>query len=195
MNAMRPPLIKAFVITALLAGCAGQSSIKPAEVLDERTGMTVGALQEPIEFVESSDNAASLSNGKRPSFAYLGPIEWDKMGDIGYGLWVHVAPGNDLQVGDIHGRGDVTLILDDGPVVLSVMNPPDLGHGPYRPVASWGQTGYFALDPALLKRMAASGKLSLQFRGVGASTVSFLPSHDTRTTLTEFVRSRGLTAD
>jgi hypothetical protein len=187
------PLLQTVVIAGFLVGCVGQAEIKPAEVLDEQSGMTVGALQDPIEFVETSRNAAQVS-GRRTSFAYLGPIEWDRMGEITYGLWIHVAPGNDTQVNDIHGRGAVTLQLDDGPVVLSLMDPPKLGHGPYQPIASWGQTAYFGVDAAMLKRMAASAKLSLDFRA-GASVIDFLPSHETHDTLMQFARSRGITDD
>jgi hypothetical protein len=188
------PLFGAAVVLGFSVGCASQSSIKPAEVLDERTGTTVGALQEPIEFVEDSQNAA-LANGKRTSFAYLGPIEWDRMGEITYGLWIHVAPGNDAQVGDIRMRGAVTLKLDDGSLVLSAVDAPTIGHGPYRPIASWGQTAYFQLNVQMLKRMAASRKLVLDFRAAEDSTVDFLPSHDTQTTLTQFVHARGITDD
>ena len=34
---------------------------------------------------------------ERISFAYLGPVEWDNMGDVRYGLWVHLVPGNDWR--------------------------------------------------------------------------------------------------
>jgi hypothetical protein len=194
MPRMRLPLIQAVLGLGLLAGCGGQSSIKPAEILDQRTGMTVGALQDPIELVESAQNLG-LASGKRTSFAYLGPIEWDRSGDLRYGLWVHVAPGNDRQVGDIRSRGAVTLILDGGPLVLSPMDAPKVGSSPYQPIASWGQTAYFDLDAALLKRMAASQNLALDFRAADQSVVEFLPSHETRTTLTQFAHARGITGD
>ncbi len=156
--------------------------------------MTVGALQEPIELIESAQNAA-LANGKRNSFAYLGPIEWDTSGDLTYGLWVHVAPGNDKQVGDIRSPGTVTLILDGVPLVLSPLDAPKAGSSPYQPIASWGQTAYFKFDSALLKRMAASEKLALDFQAVDQSVVEFLPSHDTRSTLRQFIHARGITDD
>jgi hypothetical protein len=184
----------AAMVAGLLAGCAEQATIKPAEVMDERTGMTVGALQEPIEFVADPQGAAP-DNGKRVSFAYLGPVEWDRMGDISYGLWVHVAPGNDRQIGDIHGQGAVTLTLDDGPIVLSPMEAPKLGVGPYRPIASWGQTAYFALDVPMLKRMAESTKLTIEFRSTDDSLVDFTPTRATGTTLIQFEHARGITAD
>ena len=190
---LRLPSIQAAIVAGLLAGCGGQSTIKPAEILDQRTGMTVGALQEPIELVETTN--LSMAGGKRASFAFLGPIEWDKSGDLSYGLWVHVAPGNDRQVGDIHARGTVTLILDGGPLVLSPIDAPTAGSGPYQPIASWGQTAYFNLDVALLKRMAASQKFALDFRAADQSVVEFLPSHETHTTLTQFAHARGITGD
>jgi hypothetical protein len=193
MPRMRLPLIQAAMVVGLLASCGGQSSLKPAEILDQRTGITVGALQDPIELVESVQNSV-LAGGKRTSFAYLGPIEWDRSGDLSYALWVHVAPGNDRQVGDIHSQGTVTLILDGGPLVLSPIDAPKVG-SPYQPIVSWGQTAYFELNVALLKRMAASQKLALDFRAVDQSVVEFLPSHETRTTLTQFAHARGITDD
>jgi hypothetical protein len=156
--------------------------------------MTVGALQNPIELVESAQNAV-LVGGKRTSFAYLGPVEWDRSGEISYGLWLHVAPGNDKQVGDIRSEGSVRLNLDDGSVVLSPIDVSIAGVSPYRPIAAWGQTAYFRLDVAMLKRMAASQKLDLNFRAADESLVEFLPSHDTRTTLTQFMHARGITGD
>ena len=191
---MRLSLVQSVMVVGLLVGCADQSSIKLAEVLDERTGVTVGALQEPIEFVEAVRNGA-LGDGKRTSFAYLGPVEWDKSGEISYGLWVHIAPGNDRQLGDIRSQRAVTLILDDGPAVLSAMAAPAVGSGPYRPIASWGQTGYFGLDVAMLKRMAGSEKLLLEFRGADQAIVDFTPTHETRTTLKKFTQARGITDD
>ncbi|MDP8984319.1 MAG: hypothetical protein M3N97_04640 [Pseudomonadota bacterium] len=191
---MRSFLIQATLSMGLLSGCGGESSIKPAEMLDQRSGMTVGALQQPIELVETAQNAALL-NGKRNSFAYLGPVEWDTSGDLTYGLWIHVAPGNDRQLSDIRSPGTVTLVLDGDPLVLPPMDVPRAGGGPYQPIASWGQTAYFRIDSALLKRMAGSEKLALDFQAVDQSVVEFLPSRETRATLTQFIRARGITAD
>ena len=178
---------------ALLAGCAEQS-IKPAEVFDERSGVTVGALQQPLEFVPNAESVASAS-AKRISFAYMGPIEWDRMGDISYALWIHVAPGSDVAVRDIHASESITVSLDDGVVTLQPASEPQGGHGPYKAVASWGQTGYFDLDVALLRRLAASRTFVLHVRTGEAAAIDFLPSQDTHATLTQFMRSRGITDD
>jgi len=191
---MRLRWICAALLFGTLVGCAGQSSVKPVEVLDERTGMTLAALQQPIEFVQSAEYSP-LAFGKRTSFAYLGPVEWNRMGDISYGLWIHIAPGNDRQVGDILVPGATTLILDDGPMILTPIEPPALGRDAYQPVVSWGQTAYFALNAETLKHMAASEKLQLDFHSADGSTVSFTPSHGTRAPLAEYAKGRGISVD
>lgn len=190
----RSTLYVAAMLSGLLTGCAA-SRIKPAEVLDERTGMTVGALQVPIEFVQGTQNAG-LANTRRASFAYLGPVEWDRMGEITYGLWIHVAPGNDSQIAAINAKGAVTIELDDGALTLTPMEMPGEGRGPYKPMVAWGQTAYFDLNLEMLKHMAASQKMVLQFKSVNSSdNVRFLPSHDTRGALSEFVRTRSINGD
>ena len=52
--------------------------------------MTVGSLDKPIELVQGVEFSATP--GKRQSFAYLGPVEWDNMGDVaatGFGFIWH----------------------------------------------------------------------------------------------------------
>jgi hypothetical protein len=180
-----------------LAACAAQSSTKPVEYLDERTAMTVGALKEPIEMVPGmASGAAAHGIGKHISFAYLGPVEWDTAGQYGYGLWVHVASGNDWTVtNDIRSPSAVTLVLDEGSVTLVPIDAPQLGRSAYQPVASWGQTAYFGLNVKMLQRMAASQKLNLDVQGADGSTITFVPSGDTRTVLSEFIRARAITGD
>jgi hypothetical protein len=179
-----------------LAGCAVQNSTKPVEYLDERTAATVGALKDPIEFTPSLNIvAADKAGGKQISFAYLGPVEWDKAGNYGYGLWVHVAGGSNWTPADIHAPGSITLVLDDASIELIPMDGPKLGRDAYKPVASWGQTGYFELTIKLLQQMAASQKLNLEVRGAEGSAATFVPVRDTRPVLDEFVRARLLTGD
>jgi hypothetical protein len=179
-----------------LAGCAVQSSTKPVEYLDERSAMTVGALQNPIEMVPSvALSAATHGIGKRISFAYLGPVEWDTAGKYGYGLWVHVASGSDWTVADIRTPATITLEMDEGNVTLVPIDSPPLGRDAYQPVATWGQTAYFELTVKMLQEMAASQKLKLAVQGADGRIVTFVPSGDTHVVLSEFIRARGLTGD
>jgi hypothetical protein len=192
MRRMRHPPTPVVLLLALLAGCTSQSAVKPVELLDERTAVTVGALKEPIELVPNAQQAVLLYR-KRTSFAYLGPVEWNRSGTLSYGLWIHVAPGNGVQPGDIHEARAATLVLDDGPMVLSVIEAPKLGREPYREVASWGQTAYFDLTPATLQRMAASRTLRLDVRAADGSLLTFVATVDTHVTLTRYLEARGIT--
>jgi|SRR6266850_5746131 len=191
---MRIPGIPVILLIGFAAGCAGGSSTRPVEVLDPRTAVTFGALKEPIELL-SGAHSAVLVPGRRASFAYLGPVEWNRSGVLSYGLWVHIAPGNDRQPGDIHAPAAITLLLDDGPLTLSPIEAPVLGRPPYRPAASWGQSAYFGVDVQTLRRMAASGKLELAVRTADGSTLSFSPAGDTRAVLTRYLETRGITGD
>jgi hypothetical protein len=195
---MRLPAVAICLITVLLSACGTPSTIKPVEYLDDRTAMTVGSLREPIELVPSlkPGGLRVITNlAKRSSFAYLGPVEWDRSGSIVYGLWVHIAPGNDRPFADIRSNAALTIVLDNGTRVLTPIDAPQLGRGAYQPVASWGQTAYFELTVEMLKQMAASEKLELDVRAVDDSVVNFVASGDTRETLTAYLHSRGITDD
>ena len=137
---MRLPAIAIILATVLLCACSTPSSIKPVEYLDDRTAMTVGSLKEPIELVPSLRQGGLrviTSLGKRLSFAYLGPVEWDRSGSIVYGLWVHIAPGTDRPIADIRSNAALTIVLDNGTRVLTPIDAPQLGRGAYQAVASW----------------------------------------------------------
>jgi hypothetical protein len=182
---------------ALLSACATESS-KPVEYLDDRTAMTVGVLQEPLEFVPAlrQEGMHVFSKlGKHLSFAYLGPIEWDRSGTLAYGLWVHVAPGSDHPLGDILAPAALTLTLDDATLTLVPMDAPQLGKSAYEPVASWGQTAYYNLDVDMLKHMAASQKMELRVATADTGSILFNPSTDTRAALKEYMKARGITLD
>jgi hypothetical protein len=194
---MRRSWIPASLGIVLLSACASSSSIKPVEYLDDRTAMTIGSLKEPIELVPSLHQSGLhlLSLGKKASFAYLGPVEWDRSGTIDYGLWVHLAPGNDRAIVDIRSSAAITLILDSGARVLTPIDAPQLGRGAYQPVASWGQTAYFELTTEMLKQMASSQKLELNVRATDDSVVNFAAGGDTRAVLTDYLHARGITGD
>ncbi|HEY2782719.1 MAG TPA: hypothetical protein VGI90_18190 [Steroidobacteraceae bacterium] len=196
---MRLPLIAVVASCVLMNACGTPSSIKPVEYLDDRTAMTIGSLKEPIELVPSLKQGGGLrvitNLGKRLSFAYLGPVEWDRSGSIVYGLWVHIAPGTDRPIADIRSNAALTIVLDNGTRVLTPIDAPQLGRGAYQPVATWGQTAYFELTVEMLKQMAASEKLELNVRAADDSIVNFVASGDTRETLSDYMHARGITGD
>jgi hypothetical protein len=191
---MHSRLIHVIFLFGLLIGCAGQPSIKPVESLDERTGETVTSLKKSIELLPSAQFSA-LAPHNGTSFAYMGPVEWNRSGEFSYGLWVHIAPGNGAQFGDIHAADALTLTLDDGPVALTLLETAKLGSEPYPQVVSWGQTAYFTLTIETLRRMAASRKLELDVRATDGAVIAFSALLDMRAALAEYVQSRGLTGD
>ncbi len=163
---------------------------------DEATGMTIGALPKPMEFIETGTIDLLAADKPQPSIVYIGPVEWDRSGDFTYLLWVQVAPGvGGHRLDDIGARGAVNLKLDDGPVELSAVDLPVVASSPYRHRAPVGQIAYFSLDVALLKRMAASHRLTLHVRAADLTMVDFIPMQDTRAALTQFMIDRGIAHD
>lgn len=157
--------------------------------------MTMGALLQPMAFIETGIYDLLVPD-KQPSIVYIGPVEWDRSGDFTYVLWVQVAPGvGGHRLDDIRTRGAVNLKLDDGPVALSALELTVVASSPYRPMAPVGQTAYFSIDVALLKRMAASQRLALNIRAGDLTMVDFIPTQETRAALKQFVTDRGIASD
>ena len=180
------------MLLACLAGaCTGMQVRQPVEMLDERTGITVAALQRPLELAQRQ----VIVVGKRPSFAYLGPVEWNRMGTITHGLWLHVAPGQDQPLADIKDPATLALPLDDGVLELHPATAPELSAEPYRPAVPWGQTAYYSLGVHELRRLAASSRLTLRCLAADGSAVSFTTSADPRPLFLAYVNSRNLTGD
>ena len=177
-----------------LAGCA----VQPAsiEVLDQSTAMTAGALPEPIAFTETLVFDLLDPSPKQASVAYLGPIEWDRSGDITYVLWIQLAPGvGGHRLDDLNARGAVTLQLDDTAIVLSTVEYHKMPDSPYRLIEPVGQTAYFRLSGATLQRMAASEKVVLKMRASDLTNVDFVPRTPPREVLRQFIQDRGVVID
>ncbi len=173
-------------------GCALRSP--PTQFLDQRTGASVAALPQPLEFVQGVDGGASAV-GQRPSFAYVGPVQWDRSGVLSYALWIHIAPGERGRVGDLRAAGALTVLLDDGAITLAPAADIPEGRSPYRPVVAWGQSAYFALDTATFVRLAASRRLTLAVAGAAGGIMSFAPTRDPHPTLVQAARAWGISAD
>jgi hypothetical protein len=190
MRAREPTLRGALiggVLACALGGCgAGPVAIKPVERLDEQSALTVAVLQNPIAFLATGTQVF----GKQVSMAYVGPVEWNRMGTISYSLWLELAPTDDQHFKDVDEADAVTFLLDDGPLVLSPGAAPKVGREPYQPLASWGQTVYFKMNLEELKRLAATRELRVRIRRIGGVDVDFEPSGETHSALTDYLKGR-----
>lgn len=190
---MRLSSLPSVLLACLAAACASPPAVKSVEMLDQKTGITVGALLEPMPFVETGIYDLLVPD-KQPSIVYFGPVEWDRSGAYSYLLWMQVAPGvGGHRLDDIRAHGAVNVTLDDGQVALSVLETaPAASSPPYQPVPPVGQTAYFSIDVPLLKRMAASQRLVLNLRAADLTTVDFTPTQATSAALKQFVIDRGV---
>jgi hypothetical protein len=158
--------------------------------------MTAGALREPFTFIETGIFDLLDPDSKQASIVYLGPVEWDRSGEFTYMLWIQIAPGvGGHPLDDLRAQGTVNLKLDDGSVTLSAVDLSKVTNGPYQPRVPVGQTAYFGIDLATLKRMAASKKLVLNFRAADLTMVRFIPMQETRAMLKQFIRERDIADD
>ncbi len=181
------------LIACLLTGCASHFPVESVERQDERTGITIATLVQPLAFIETGIYDPLVPDQKQPTILYVGPVAWDRMGYYTYLLWFQVAPGvGGHRLDDIRAHGAVHLQLDDGPVELSALEMPTKESDAYQPILPTGETAYFLVDVALLKRMAASHRISLMIRAGDLTMVDFLPLQETRAALEKFVIDEGL---
>jgi hypothetical protein len=152
--------------------------------------MTSGALIEPIAFTEKRVFDL-LAPDKQPGTAWMGPVEWDHSGDYSYGLWLQVSPGVDgSRIDDLHGRGAVSLRLDDGVLPLTAIDLAQVPKAPYHPAPTGGQIAYFAIDIPMLQRIASSRTVVLDLRAADLSAAEFVPAADVHELIERFMAER-----
>jgi len=136
----------------------------------------------------------TLTFNKRMGFAYLGPVEWNRAGNVSYSLWVHVAPGDGAQVSDLRIPGAASIKLDDGFLPMVVVDTPALKNEAYRPAVTWGQSVHFNLGVDTLGRLGSSHTLELHVLGADSSPIIFLPSRADHSSLQDFAVASHATA-
>lgn len=182
-------LVVGIICSAWVAGCMDRRPpAGSAEFLDERSGITVAALPKPVEFVQRADDPGR-GIGRRPTFAYLGPVEWDRAGQLRQGLWLQVAPGEGGRPGDLGAAGAVHLLLDDAAAALDPMPAPGTARAPYRAVVDWGPSAYYALDARTLERLATSRRLELTIAGADGTAIRLTPAGGGLDDLRRFART------
>ena len=154
----------------LIAACATTSPTEVREQLDERTGVTVTSLGTPLEFYSPQPERGLQA----ASFAYLAPLEVNRMGQRDTYLWLSVVRGADER-SDPAAQPPPPLVrirIDGEPLEPAFVseNARELGMGQpvYQRPADWVGEAYYAVTPQQVAQMAAAGVLALELSMEGA---------------------------
>ncbi|HKE46023.1 MAG TPA: hypothetical protein VKB41_15930 [Steroidobacteraceae bacterium] len=157
-------------LCGLLPACATTPDQDVREQLDERTGVTVTRMDKALEFYSPRPEQGLDAT----AFAYLGPLEVNRMGTRTSYLWLSVLPSTEL---DANAR--VVLLVDDASVELGVAATAgkqiDLGSRAYPRPASWAREVYLAATPELLTQLAGASSLKLEIDSGGGEVRRYDP--------------------
>ncbi len=165
----RSPL--AGILGFVLAACATTPQTGVREILDERTGVTVTSMQVPLEFYSPRPERGLQA----ASFAYLAPLEVNRMGKRDTYLWLSVLRGDDDDSDEsapaASGPPGLRITLEGEalePAFVSA-NARELGMGlpVYERPADWVGEAYYAVTPQEIARLAAASALVLQLSAAG----------------------------
>ncbi|HZF25901.1 MAG TPA: hypothetical protein VEZ88_06530 [Steroidobacteraceae bacterium] len=147
----------------LLAACAAAPD-RVREQLDEQTGVTVTRMGKALEFYSPRPDQGLQAT----SFAYLGPLEVNRMGARSTYLWLSVLPGSDAQ-----GRAfeqdaprQLRFFIDtesfEPEIAATAGKQIDLGARAYPRPARWAREIYLSASPELLGKLATASTLALE---------------------------------
>ena len=178
------------VLILLLAACAAGPDNEVREQLDERTGVTVTRMKEALQFYSPLPELGLQAT----SFAYLGPLEVNRMGTRTTYLWLSVLPGNDAREPDPTQSEKPTrllLVVDDERFELQIAasnaGEIELGARAYPRPADWAREGYWSTSPELLARLASAGSLLLEIDSGEGQLRRYEPWKADLNTLKQFV--------
>lgn len=153
------------VVAATLAACAPVGTSNVREQLDERTGVTVTTMAAPLEFFSPLPERGLQA----ASFASLGPVEINRMGQRQTYLWLSVLPGEDERERDTGGTGpELRLqIFAAGTALEPAYVTADgreigLGQRVYERPADWIGEAFYLISAAQLAQLAAADALLLE---------------------------------
>lgn len=108
-------LVNGIVVASLLAGCAATPGTRSR--LDS-SGVTVVALADPIVLAHPVRTLAAAAR----DYAYVGPVEINRMGQRQYLLWIGLASTIDRELAgaNLPEADALVMIVDGEPMVLSL---------------------------------------------------------------------------
>jgi hypothetical protein len=151
--------------------CAPVNGDNVRERLDERTGVTVTSMDAALQFYSPQPERGLQAT----SFAYLGPIEINRMGQRQTYLWLSVLLGEEERDRDSPPTQLVLQlrVLADGATlepqpVSSDRGEIGLGHRVYERPADWVGEAYYAISSEQLAQLAAADTMMLEIVVPGA---------------------------
>jgi hypothetical protein len=150
-------------LLALAAGCVAPRYEEARELLDDQTGTTVVAMGAPLEFYASRPELGLQA----ASFAHLGALEVNRMGERRLLLWLSLLPGGAAGV-ETTPTDDVTsfaIVADSKettpPIVTADLAALGLSRPPFKRPADWAREGYYDVTLEELREFESAAALSL----------------------------------
>ena len=160
------PNCTAVLLLLALTGCLAPAGAPVRDKLDASSGLTMSALQSPLEFLSPATNGARAS-----VFAYAGPFDLDRMGTRSLYLWV-------LLPDDVSAASKPVVRCDgqalDLPAQADGLNGTGLTQPPYKPPFPWGTQWYLTLSDAALDCLAKAHDIALEIPGTRAEPIQFV---------------------
>jgi hypothetical protein len=185
------------VLAATIAACAPVGSSNLREQLDERTGVTVTSMAAPLEFFSPLPERGLQA----ASFASLGPVEINRMGQRQTFLWLSVLPGESERERSTGGtRPELKLqIFAAGTALEPAFVTEDareigLGQRVYDRPADWIGEAFYAISAAQLAQLAAADALLLELSAPDEESRRYELWKSDLTGLRDFVQRIGATA-
>jgi hypothetical protein len=182
-----PPALPALAALALLAACASLPPPAPLTYLDERTGITLTVVDEPLVLArERRDLAANARD-----YLTLVALTRNESGRVTSALLVHRWSTIDTRVTTAGGTATDTrlvIVADGRDIRLATLEPVPREfeasgtHDLWRPKVSRVETTAYRVDAATLRYIAQSARVSA-FRDVPDDALSFAMWRDGRAAL------------
>jgi len=177
-------IVRTAICVVLLTGCATQSS--SVSRLDS-SGLTVVTLTDAIVLARP---VRTLAAGAR-DYAYVGPIEINRMGDRQHFLWIALASTVDRELAGLDPQHAVELVLvvDESPMVLPLVEwDTTLDHPPYNSTTPIYATlaAHTSLDQ--IRRIASASAVELHLVVAAGNTARYQSWQGEWTAFSEFAR-------
>jgi hypothetical protein len=180
MNTYRYRVAHLLAIAAVLAaitGCAGTQADDPTrQYLDEVTGITVTAVEEPAIFYHDAPRLAVHAR----DYLYVRPVEMNRMGKLSYYLWlaewstIDRLPGKDtgekVFTGAVVFLDGVPMELQDGMQASQRYGVPEK---PYSMPVETGRTVYMRVSRAQLTKISGADTVAVSLSDSAGKTRSY----------------------